>query len=276
MNEIDFDQEKRQNAIYFRNCYLNISQNKQKPIDYPYVYFGPVNTGVPTGKDLNNDGQSNGPDDAYGYGKYPGQYGMALFSKFTIDEKNIRTFQKLLWKDMPNNLMPDGMNGKPDWYSAEEAAIMRLSSKSHWDIPVNIGSTTIHLLCSHPTPPVFDRDEDRNGRRNFDEIRLWADYLSGGGKASYIADDNGVKGPLAGKVPAIILGDLNADPRKNEVLYGKHAIDQLLKHPRLQDPKPESKGAAGKKTEPAARNIASNIPATSAASITFCPRRTSK
>ena len=36
----------------------------------------------------------------------------------------------------------------------------------------------IHFLVSHPTPPVFDGPEDRNGRRNHDEIRLWADYVS--------------------------------------------------------------------------------------------------
>ena len=35
---------------------------------------------------------------------------------------------------------------------------------------------TVHFLVSHPTPPVFDGPEDRNGPRNYDEIRFWADY----------------------------------------------------------------------------------------------------
>ena len=32
----------------------------------------------------------------------------------------------------------------------------RLSSKSHWDVPLSIGGRTVHFLVSHPTPPVFD------------------------------------------------------------------------------------------------------------------------
>jgi len=35
-----------------------------------------------------------------------------------------------------------------------------------------MGGQVIHILASHPTPPVFDGVEDRNGRRNHDEIRL--------------------------------------------------------------------------------------------------------
>jgi hypothetical protein len=38
----------------------------------------------------------------------------------------------------------------------------------------------VHFLVSHSTLPVFDGPEDRNGRRNFDEIRFWADYISPG------------------------------------------------------------------------------------------------
>ena len=41
---------------------------------------------------------------------------------------------------------------------------------------------------SHPTPPVFDGPEDRNGRRNHDEIRFWADYVRPG-HGGYIYDD---------------------------------------------------------------------------------------
>ena len=55
--------------------------------------------------------------------------------------------------------------------------MFRLSSKSHWDVPIRIGRETVHFLVSHPTPPVFDGPEDRNGTRNHDEIRFWADYV---------------------------------------------------------------------------------------------------
>ena len=73
-----------------------------------------------------------------------------------------------------------GHAGPTDWYNADELAIFPLSSKSHWDVPIDIDGTVVHFLVSHPTPPVFDGPEDRNGTRNADEIRLWADYISGG------------------------------------------------------------------------------------------------
>ena len=62
--------------------------------------------------------------------------------------------------------------------------MLPLSSKSHWDVPVRIGNVTLHLLASHPTPPAFDGAEDRNGRRNHDEIRFWSDYLTRGSPAT--------------------------------------------------------------------------------------------
>ena len=90
-----------------------------------------------------------------------------------IDTDGIRTFQLFLWKDMPGALLPDdpGTPEPADWYSEDELDVFRLSSKSHWDVPIEIGSSTVHFLVSHPTPPVFDGPEDRNGTRNHDEIR---------------------------------------------------------------------------------------------------------
>ncbi len=247
VNEIDFDAgadvARETNARRFLDRYLKVGQNGQQAIDYPYVFFGPVNTGVPTGLDLDDDGQADGPADAFGYGRYPGQYGMALYSRFPIDSESARTFQMFLWKDMPKDLMPDGQSGKPDWYSADEAAVLRLSSKSHWDVPVRIGQAVVHVLASHPTPPVFDGPEDRNGRRTFDEIRLWADYVTGGPRAAYLVDDKGRQGGLEAGALFVILGDLNADPVKDAATYGQPAIAQLLGRPRVVDPRPVSAGA---------------------------------
>ena len=243
LNEIDFDAETREIPSLFVERYLKVGQGGQDPIDYPHIFFRPSNTGLPTGHDLDNDGKTDGPADAYGFGTYPGQYGMALLSQYPIAMQEARTFQNLRWFHLPDNLMPDGRNGKPDWYSAEEVPILRLSSKSHWDVPVQVGSATLHLLASHPTPPVFDGDEDHNGRRNFDEIRLWADYLSGGGAGAYIVDDAGNPGGLAADADFVILGDLNADPY-NEPVYGRTAISQLLEHPRVADPQPTGAGGA--------------------------------
>ena len=244
INEIDFDEE-RTNAQLFIDRYLRFSQNDQPPIDFPHIFFEPSNTGMPSGIDLNNNGNVDDPEDAYGFGNYPGQYGMALLSQrpFAVDEA--RLFRHFLWRDMPNHLMPDGRDGKPEWYSEAAQSIMRISSKSHWDVPVLIGEARLHLLASHPTPMVFDGDEDRNGRRNFDEIRLWADYLSGGDSAAYLTDDEGQNGGLDADADFVILGDLNADPVVDTAPYGRTAISQLLEHPRVNDPQPTGPGGAG-------------------------------
>jgi hypothetical protein len=57
---------------------------------------------------------------------------------------------------------------------------------------VKVGGKTIHVLASHPTPPTFDGAEDRNGKRNHDEIRFWRDYISEK-TSNYIYDDKGKK-----------------------------------------------------------------------------------
>jgi hypothetical protein len=229
-------------ATRFRDLYLHVGHNGQKPLEYPHLFYRPSNTGIPTGKDLDNDGRNDGPADAYGYGKYPGQYGMALFSRFPIAAA-ARTFRKFLWKDMPGNVMPDGSGSKPDFYSPDEVALFRLSSKSHWDVPVRIGQQVVHVLASHPTPPIFDGPEDSNGRRNFDEIRLWSDYISGGDRAAYIRDDLGKVGGLAHDAHFVVMGDLNAEPVRNEQPYGKPAVQQLLELAAIQDPHPTSAGS---------------------------------
>lgn len=245
INEIDYDFEtKGQNARLFMERYLAVGQNSQKPLVYDHIVFEPVNTGVQSGIDLNNNGKTGDPEDAFGFGKYPGQYGMALYSLHPITTEKVRTFRNLLWKDVPGNLIPDGMNGRPKWYSPEQIAIFRLSSKSHWDVPITIEGKQVHFLCSHPTPPVFDGPEDRNGRRNHDEVRFWADYLSGGESASYIRDDKGRAGALPGLESFVLMGDLNAEPVRGDLVEGKRVIDLVLKHPRIQDPKPQSEGAA--------------------------------
>ena len=230
-------------AELFIKQYLATNRSGLEPLTYPYIYIAPSNTGIPTGHDLDNDGKTDGPADSFGFGRYPGEYGMALLSRFPIQADGVRTFRKLLWKEMPGNLMPDGKEGRPDFYCQAEIDLFRLSSKSHWDLPVSIRGKVIHLLCSHPTPPVFDGPEDSNGRRNFDEIRFWSDYLTGHKSAEWIHDDRGGKGGLPDDAPFVILGDLNAEPVRGDATYGKMAIDLLLTHPRVSDPRPTSVGA---------------------------------
>lgn len=234
INEFDHDADHRGIDLFRRN-YLEVGQNGRSPVHYPYAYTAPVNTGVPSGLDLNRDGTVGGPDDAWGFGEFPGQYGMVVLSRYPILTHQVRTFRDLRWASMPGNLIPES------FYGSEIAPQLRLSSKSHWDVPVQVGSTTIHLLAAHPTPPSFDGPEDRNGRRNHDEIRLWADYLSPGKASRWIVDDAGTRGGLRPSESFVIAGDYNSDPKDGDSWPG--AIDQLLNHPRVRDTKPASQGA---------------------------------
>lgn len=246
VNEFDVDEEGR-GADLFRSNYLEVSQNGCTPVHYPYVYSAPVNTGVPSGLDLDRDGTVGGANDAWGFGEFPGQYGMLLLSRFPILTEQVRTFQNLLWKDMPSNLLPT------EFYGEEISAQLRLSSKSHWDVPVQIGTSTLHVLCAHPTPPSFDGPEKRNQRRNNDEIRLWADYLRAGKSSRWIVDDAGTAGGLDTSASFVVLGDHNSDPLDGDSWPG--AIDQLLTHPRIQDPRPTSTGAVEAATEQGGVNL---------------------
>lgn len=243
INEFDFDADGTA-ARLFQENYLSVPHNGAAPIDYPYRFVAPSNTGIPSGFDLNNDGGVGGPDDAFGFGFFPGQFGMAVYSMHPIDEDDIRTFQTFRWADMPGALLPDDpATPQPaDWYSPEELEVFRLSSKSHWDVPIDIDGRRVHLLASHPTPPVFDGPEDRNGLRNHDEIRFWADYVTPGATSSYIYDDEGRRGGLPAGARFVIAGDQNSDPFDGDSVPG--AAQQILEHPRVNTAvTPSSDGA---------------------------------
>jgi hypothetical protein len=192
LNEIDYDAE---GAVLAAFCdkYLAVPQNVSQsaapaePIAFPHRMAFASNTGEHSGLDLDKNGEveatlgtRNYGGDCYGYGIYPGEYAFAVLSKFPIDKPAVREFRKFLWKDMPGALLPDdaATPAPNDWYSPEILAAFRLSSKNHCDVPLDVNGRRIHLLLSHPTPPVFDGPEDRNGRRNHDELRFWTDYIA--------------------------------------------------------------------------------------------------
>lgn len=247
INEFDYDAANPSLALNrFHDNYLAVAQNGQSPLSYPHRYIAPSNTGIPTGATTANEGDfdnngtvtttpgsNNYGNDCFGFGLFPGQYSFAVYSRFPIETGAIRSFQLFKWRDMPGHVMP------PGYYTAAEQNIFRLSSKNHVDLPITVqAGHRFHLLASHPTPPAFDGGEDRNGRRNHDEIRLWADYLS---NAPYLRDDAGVSGGLGGEQRFLVLGDLNADPLDGDSYQG--AINLLRNHPLVNaTPNPASPG----------------------------------
>lgn len=246
LNEFDHDHAHRA-ADLFQQRYLQVPQpGGGEALVYPYRYLAPVNTGIPSGMDLDGDGQTGGNgrergNDAWGYGLHPGQYGMLLLSKYPIDGNAVRTFQHLKWSAMPGARQPRDPTTGAAWYPPAVWSQLRLSSKSHWDVPVRTPSGTLHVLAAHPTPPVFDGPENRNGARNADEIRLWHDYISDGAHP-WLCDDAGRCGGLAGDARFMILGDLNNDPADGDGDHG--AIRELLEHPRVaRMATPRSEGA---------------------------------
>jgi len=195
--------------------------------DYPYRFALRPNTGMQTGLDMDGDGRIGGPRDAQGYGRFAGQGGMAILSRYPLNAKQAQDFSGLKWAAFPDAVLPV-VDGKP-FPSPQAVAAQRLSSVGHWVVPVKLPDGVINLMAFHAGPPVFDGPEDRNGKRNHDEVRFWNVYLDGG---------LGTK-PTSG--PFVILGDANQDPLDGEGL--KDAIRGLLAHPLVQDPLPKSEGA---------------------------------
>ncbi len=243
--EFDHDASGRGVAA-FRDRYLAVGQRGREPLSLPHVFAGPVNTGVPSGADLDGDGVSDHPEGSQGYandarvfGVHPGQYGMAVFSRFPITAT--RAVTQLLWKDAPFATLPDdpATEAPGDFYSPAALAALPLSSKAHWDVTLDVDGAPLHLLASHPTPPAFDGPEDRNGLRNADEIKLWTAWLD---DADWLADDAGLPGGLDASAAFVLVGDLNSDPSDGG--SRPDAIASLLAHPRVADPAPRSAGGA--------------------------------
>lgn len=229
LNEFDYIENENEGVEAFVRNYLNVSQGGAKAIDYEYHFYAPVNTGRPSPYDLDRDGEATGSGgDAWGFGSYPGQYGMVILSRYPIVQDAVRTFRDFKWKDMPQHLQISDEEGNP-WYAADAWSEFPLSSKSHWDVPVNVNGTQVHILASHPTPPVFDGPENRNGIRNHDEIRFWADYIEG---RDYFYDDSGKRGGLDDSAPFFIVGDLNASPDEGDAIAA--GIRHLLSRDQIQ------------------------------------------
>lgn len=182
-------------------------------MDYPHAFTARPNRGWPSGLDMDGDGRLGEPEDAFGYGWFSGQGGMAILSRWpvTLDHN----FSQMLWKDVPDSLLE---------LSDPAADQRRLSSSGHWMVQVDMPKGHLRLLTLTATPPVFDGPEDLNGRRNRDEVMFFGNILSGRGPSAP------PDGPLA------VMGNFNLDPGRGEGL--REAVRYMLGHPKLTDPLP--------------------------------------
>jgi hypothetical protein len=194
-----------------------INDLARSDIDYPYHFTAAPNSGQSSGLDLNGNGKLGDADDAHGYGRFFGNGGMAVLSRFPIQADDVEDYTSLLWRDLPGNIYPL-IDGVP-FAGIEAHAAHRLSSRNHWVVPITTpDNTTLRLMTFYATPPIYDGDEDRNGRRNHDEIAFWNNYL--------LNDRN--------QSPFVLLGTANTDPARGD---GRaEGINTLLAHPNIQNP----------------------------------------
>ncbi|MDE4134529.1 endonuclease/exonuclease/phosphatase family protein [Phaeobacter sp. QD34_3] len=199
---------------------------------YPYLFARRPNAGFPSGLDLDGDGRLGGPGDSQGYGDFTGKGGIALLSRHPILDDEVLDLSPLLWRDLPAALLPQHPDGSP-FPTAQAQAAQRLSSTAHWVVPIRLpDGQHLDLMVFQAGPPVFDGPEDRNGRRNHDEIRLWQLLLDARLPAPFHRAQNR---------PFVIVGGANLDPEKGDGL--RSAIQGLLADPRLKDPRPGSQEA---------------------------------
>lgn len=195
---------------------------------YGHRFTAQPNSGMATGLDLDGDGRLGRARDAMGYGRFAGEGGLAILSRWQIDVNAVRDLTPLLWRDLPGAVLPTTASAEP-FPSAEVHAMLRLSSVAHWVVPVAAPGGTVNLMVWSATPPVFDGPEDMNGLRARDELRLWQVLMDGG----------------LGAVPEgafVIAGNSNLDPEDGD--GDTAAMTAFLADRRWQDPRPASAGGA--------------------------------
>ncbi|MFX0545403.1 endonuclease/exonuclease/phosphatase family protein [Roseovarius sp. S1116L3] len=190
-------------------------------LTYSEVFALRPNTGIPTGLDLDRDGRLGEPEDAQGHGEFSGQGGMAILSRWPIDRPAVEDLSGLLWRDMPQAMLPQ--TGGAPYFSDGALDVLRLADVAHWAVPILHPGGPVTVLAFHASPPVFDGPEDRNGRRNHDQLRFWRHYL------------DGRFGPAPDR-RFVLMGHANQDPDRSEGI--KEGIAGLLADPRLQDVRP--------------------------------------
>jgi|Deesub1362A_J573_1020465.scaffolds.fasta_scaffold00048_15 endonuclease/exonuclease/phosphatase family metal-dependent hydrolase len=170
----------------------------QTGLQYPYYYQGPTNSGLPTGL--------RPPFEQRGFGRYEGQYGMALLSQLPLGRA--RSFEGFPWRELRESYLREELQKVPQGFP--------LFSTNFFDVPLRLGDTLVRVLLLHATVPVGGYFQKF---RNADQLRFLKAYIQ----------------ELGGQ-PFVIMGDLNADPVRGEGI--REAIGELLGCPLLQDALP--------------------------------------
>ena len=189
-----------------------------------HTFASRPNTGLPAGLDMNGNGRTGESRDAQGCSRFSGDAGMAVPSRFPIDQDNVENLSDILWRDVAGGTLP-AIDVVP-FPSQQAQGIQRLSTSGHWVVPIApTGAAPFHLLAWSATPPVFDGLEDRNGLRNRDELLIWENRLANDAPASFI-----------------VLGNANLDLVDGSGL--RDSTEAFLNRADLQDPAPRSAGGA--------------------------------
>ena len=179
--------------------------------------------------------RSAAPDDAFGFGFFPGQFGMAVYSMYPIDTDDVRTFQHFLWKDMPGALLPDdpATPAPADWYSPDgarrlppvvEEPLGRADRRSTARPCTSSSATRRRRSSTVPRTATARATTTRSAS---------GPTTSRPGTTSRLHLRRRGRAPAASTPgePFVIAGDQNADPLDGDSVPG--AIQQLLEHPRV-------------------------------------------
>lgn len=189
----------------------------------PHSYAAQPNTGMPTGLDMDGDGRTGDARDGQGYGRFSGNGGLAILSRWPIDVENVTDFSAMLWRELRGAVLP--VKDGEVFPSLAVNEIQRLSTSAHWIVPIMPPSgVPFDIFAWSATPPVFDGPEDKNGLRNRDELRLWETVIEDGRDA-----------------PFFVVGNANLDPFDGDGLVA--AMATFLNRSDIQDPAPQSLGA---------------------------------
>ncbi|WP_333712647.1 endonuclease/exonuclease/phosphatase family protein [Yoonia sp.] len=185
---------------------------------YPHRFARMPNAGRASGLDIDGNGRTGEARDAWGYGRFAGDGGLAVLSRYPFDLAGFTDHSGRLWRDLPDAVLPV-VEGRPFPSQAVWDALP-VSSTAHWDLPVVLPDGVLHLLTFSATPPVFDGPEDMNGLRARDELRLWAHVL------------DGVFGPAPASF--VVAGNSNLDPSAGD--GDRAAMAEFLARGDVQDP----------------------------------------